>query len=180
MKKALVFVGIIAVIAVVFIGVYNSCIRFENQISAVDKDMQNVHASMFNNMKSQGIAVEKYGDLVIKALEVAMSGRYGKDGSQAGMQWIKEQNPSIDPKIFSKLQVVMEAGYNKFEATQRTKIDVVKSYKNHIQTFPNNILSGVFGFPRKSWADLESIITTAETKKTWEKGEMQTIDPFAK
>lgn len=162
------------------ISTYNGLIRFENRIEAVDKDMQNVHASIFQQMKQQGVAVDKYGQMVIEAINVALSGRYGEKGSKAAFQWIHEQNPTIDSKIMEKLQVAIEAGYNKFEATQRTKLDVVRIYKDATQVFPSNIISGMFGFPRKSWDELGRIVTSSQTKKDFWSGELSDPGIFKK
>jgi len=185
--STIIALAVVAVVVCLFggcglytMGTYNSLVRQENGIKAVHEDLKNVHASIFNQMKSQGITVEKYGDLVIQALEVSMSGRYGEKGSQAAMQWIKEQNPTIDPKIFAKLQTVIEAGYNKFESTQRGKIDRIRVYENTLMTFPSSMIANFFGFPRFDLEKYKKTISSKETKKVFETGEFDTIDPFAK
>lgn len=185
--KNLVICGVsgffmLAIVTIVTMGVtnYNKMVGLENKVEAIDKDMQNVHASIFNNIKSQGLTVESYGDLVIRGINAAMSGRYGATGSGAVMQWIQEQNPNIDPDVIKKLQIVIESGYNRFEATQRTKVDVVRIYKNVVQRFPSNIIAAVFRFPRRPWEVIDRMITTEETKETWKTGNMEIIDPFKK
>jgi len=184
--STMIALGVVAVLIAAILGTgcytmgtYNSLVRQENGIEAVHEDMKNVHASIFNQIKSQGLTVEKYGDLVIQALEVAMSGRYGATGSQAAMQWLREENPTISPEVFTKLQTVIEVGYNKFEATQRTKIDRIRIYENTLETFPSSLVANFFGFPRFELEEYKRTISTAETKKTFETGEMETINPFA-
>ena len=162
------------------IGTYNNLVGQEEGIKATYNDMQNVHVSIFNQMKSQGLAAEKYGNMVIQALQVGMEGRYGQNGSQAAFQWIQEQNPTIDSKIMDKLQVAIEAGYNKFEAVQRTKIDKLRIYNQNLRTFPSNLAATLMGFPKIDLQKYGATISTAETKKTFESGEMKTIDPFSK
>jgi hypothetical protein len=142
--------------------------------------MKNVHASIFNTMKSQGISIEKYGDTVIKALDVAMGGRYGQDGVKGAMVWIKEQNPTIDPSLYTKLQTVIEAGYTKFESTQRSKIDRLRIFDNFMESFPRGFIARAMGFPKKVTADMRETISTAETKEMMKTKEIKTIDPFAK
>jgi hypothetical protein len=44
------------------------------------------------------LTVEKYVTCH-EALNVAMEGRYGKNGSHAAFKWLQEQNPSNDPTI---------------------------------------------------------------------------------
>jgi hypothetical protein len=177
---AIVLLAVVAILGLSFIGVYNSCNSQEKGILAVHNDMQNVHASMFNQMKSQGLAVEKYGDMVIQAINEAMSGRYGEGGSRAAFQWIQENNPTIDAAVMEKLQVAIEAGYNRFEATQRTKIDRLRIYKRDLDSFPKGFIAKIFGYPKINLAEMEQVISTKETKKTFETKEMETIDPFAK
>jgi hypothetical protein len=182
--KNLIIIGVI--VAVLAVGVIsgimynNDFVKTENLIVATDGDLQNVHASIFNNIKSQGLSVEKYGDMVIKAIDASMTGRYGAKGSSAAFQWIKEENPKIDTATFTKLQQVIDAGYNNFETKQRTKIDIIRTYKNKIQVFPANLYASILGFPKIDLKKYSEVITTEETKKTWETGNMKTIDPFAK
>ena len=176
----LVIIASIGIPIIMSITYYNSFNGKEIYIQAVDKDIQNVHASFHKQMRVQGISVEKYGDMVIKALEVSMGGRYGANGSQAAMQWIKEQNPTIDPKMFEKLQQVIEAGYNKFEAVQRKKIDMVAVYQKQATNFPGLIFAGIFNFPKKPFDELGRIITSAETKIDFEKGELSEPKIFGK
>ncbi len=123
--------------------------------------------------------MEKYGSMVTEALSVAVTGRYGKNGSQAAMQWIQEQNPTIDIKIMDKLQTVIEAGYKKFESAQRTKIDKLRIYDDTLGSFPTNMLAGLFGFPKKVTEDMRKTISSAETKEMMQTKEMKTIDPFS-
>ena len=39
-----------------------------------------------------------------EVIETALTARYGQDGSKATWQWIKEQNPSVDPSLYKKLR----------------------------------------------------------------------------
>ncbi len=187
MNKLIVLVILIVVplcligsVAIYAVGVNNSLVRQEEGIKAVHEDMKNVHSSIFNSIKSQGLAVEKYGDMVLQAINAAIEGRYGQGGSKAAFQFLQEQNPTIDAKIMEKLQVAIEAGYNKFESTQRTKIDRLRIYKQDLRTFPRNIVASTLGFPKIDLAELSQTISTAETKKTFSTKEMETIDPFSK
>lgn len=171
--KTLFGLGILGIIvAVVVITTFNGLVRSENQIEAFDKNMQNVHANFYTQLEAQDLAVDKYGDMVMQAISVGMSGRYGKDGVRGAMLWIQEQNQNIDSATINKLQVIIEAGYNKFEAAQQSKIDAVKLYKDSLGTFPRNIIAGMFGFPRIDKDLLERIITSGTTKKDFESREL--------
>lgn len=175
---------IIAGVVVVSAGIYaasvrNNFVNLEERLDAKNEDTKNVYASISNSLKTQGLAVEKYNDTVIKAIEAAISGRYGKDGSQAAMQWIQENNPTIDPAITQKLMAVIEANYQKFETAQTEKLDIVREYKTQLRVFPNNIIAGIFDYPTKDLKEIGKVITNAATTKAFETGEAEAIDPFS-
>ncbi len=177
MKRTLILVilGMLAVPILAgfwLVGARNGFVRTENRISALDGDMKNVHASIYRQMEAQGVAVDKYGDIVIEAINAGMSGRYGDDGVKGAMLWIHEQNPTIDAAIMLKLQQAIEVGYNKFEAKQREKIDVVRTYKDQLGSFPSNVVASTFGFPRIDMAAAERVISSATTKADFEAGEL--------
>lgn len=176
----LIVLGIVGVLLVIFVGAYNKLARQENGIVAAHEELKNVHTSIFNQMKSQGLAVEKYGDMVIKAIEVSMTGRYGKTGSQAGIQWIKEQNPTIDVKIMDRLQVAIESGYKEFQHRQTAKIDLIRVYDDSRDTFPSSVVAWLGGFPKKVTADIRKTISSAATDDMMARKQMDTIDPFSK
>lgn len=180
--------GIVAIIAVaviaISVGIYaasvrNNFVNLEERLDAKNEDTKNVYASISNSLKTNGLAVEKYNDTVIKAIEAAISGRYGKDGSQAAMQWIQENNPTIDPTITQKLMAVIEANYQKFETAQTEKLDIVREYKTQLRVFPNNIIAGIFDYPTKDLKEIGKVITNAATTKAFETGEAEAIDPFS-
>jgi hypothetical protein len=166
-----------------YIGFRQDCVSFENNISAQDKEMQNVDTEITNSLQTQGLAVGEYKDLVVGAIKAANTGRYGADGSKAMMQWIKEQNPTIDPSIFKKIMVCAESGYAKFAAAQRKKIDLCRVYRKQLEQQQQVPIWGSIvtaGFPRKPWTELERVIVSEDTAKTWQSGIKQRIDPFKK
>lgn len=167
--------------AVSYINFRQECVTFENNISAQDKEMQNVDTEITNSLITQGLSAKEYGKLVKEAVIAANSGRYGQDGSKAMMQWIREQNPTIDADIFKKIMVSAEAGYAKFAGAQRRKIDLARSYKNMIERKQQIPIWGSIvtsGFPRKPWETLESIIVSEDTAETWKTGIKKPIKPF--
>jgi hypothetical protein len=175
----LILLGIGAVLLVGFVSLRNGLARQENGVVAAHEELKNVHSSIFNQMKSQGLAIEKYGDLVIKAIEVSMTGRYGETGSKAGVQWIKEQNPEIDVKIMDKLQVAIESGYKEFQARQTTKIDLIRVYDNSLDTWPSSWVASIAGFPNKVTADMRKTISSAATDDMMQRKQFDTINPFS-
>lgn len=169
-------VGFVAVFLAYAISVKNDCARTENQLKAVFADSKNVHSSFTLGLQTQGLAVEKYGELVVKACEAT----YGQGGAKAAVLLLQKQNPDIDSSVVARLQVAIEAGYARFEQVQRSKIDVVRVYRNKLDTFPVGNVAAMFGYPRCDLAKLEEIVTSAGTKKAFEQGEMEAVNPFGK
>ncbi len=151
----------------------------EEKLDAKDKDTQNIYASITNSLKTEGLVAEKYSDTVIKALNAAMSGRYGEGGSKAAMTWITENNPAIDAGVYQKLMTVVEANYTKFEVGQREKIDILREYKTKLRTFPSNIIASAFGYPKKDLEKLGQIIINDATQKAIDSGKAEAINPFS-
>ena len=180
MKRFILFTVLILIVLLAgmayVVPVRNDFVRAENQLKAVVSDTENVHASFTNGLRTQGLAVDKYGDMVVKAVTVT----YGEGGSRAAILLLQKQYPDIDASVISKLQVVIEAGYARFEQVQRSKIDSVRVYRNKLEAFPENIVAWIFGFPRVDLSRLEEIVTSAGTKKAFKTGEMEAVDPFAK
>lgn len=166
-----------------YIGFRQQCVAYENNIGAQDKEMQNVNSEVTKSLTTQGLSANEYGKLVVGAIKAANTGRYGADGSKAMMQWIKEQNPTIDASVFKRIMVAAEAGYAKFSAAQRRKIDLAREYKNLVEQKQQVPLVGAIwtaGFPRKPWTELERIIVTEDTAEAWKTGIAKPVDPFGK
>lgn len=155
---------------------YNALVRHENGIEASTKDMENVLGAGYKKIQAQGLSVNKYKKIFIEALNVAMTGRYGKTGSQAAFQWIQEKHPKLDPKVFAALQDAIEATFNRFEAVQRDKIDKVRTYKNALREFPNSVWAGMFGFPKIDMKKADQVVSSESAKQDMQKGTLSTPD----
>jgi hypothetical protein len=77
-----------------------------------------------------------------------MSARYGKDGSKAVWNWLKESNPQLSPALYERVQVVVEGGRRDFSNNQNVLIDMARDYRTYIGKFPNNLICGVLGYPK--------------------------------
>lgn len=181
MKKILLVLAVMAVISAIV--VWRNYDNFNEQVSKIEalhRDSQNVHAMVTTSLKSQGSVAEKYTDSVIKALEVSMQGRYGQGGSQAAVQWLKEQNPTIDAEIFKKLTSAIEASYVKFGNTQTAKLDAIRQYKASIKKFPGNMVASYFGFTEDTIKSYDMVVTTQATGAAFNTGNMEPVDLFKK
>lgn len=135
------------------VGVYNGAVRMEKGVVAQYEQNQN-NLSQYSNKIGEMVQIPTmYKDDFKEVLTGALQGRYGKDGSKATFQFLKEHEINFDSSLYAKIQTVIEAGRNHFEADQKTLIDKKRQYETKLDTFPGNIVLGALGFPKINLAD---------------------------
>lgn len=177
--KFWVVLGILAVLVITVWSSYNSLVRQEIAFQEVHTKSKNALSRIINDMRSQGLAVDKYGEMVSKVLKEALQGRYGQKGAQGAVIAIAEQNPTIDSAVMTKLQAVISSGYAHFEQSQNEFIAARQAYKGTLATFPSNIVANFFGFPRIKMDDF-NIVLSEEAGKAFDTGKMKPVNPFEK
>lgn len=154
-----IFVLIFALFAVSFITANNTANALEKSIQA--------------SYKSSQVFLAQYGLTVAEATQVpamarddaqvliraAIEGRYGKDGAKAVFQSIQEQNPTVDPALYTKLLQIIEAGRNQFKIKQDVVIDQKRVYETALGTFWTGRFMGFAGFPKIDLAQYEPVLT---------------------
>ena len=102
----------------------NTITKFENQIESSNRDIYNVHSSIFVHNKK-----------------------------------LKESGFNSSPEKMKELQILT----SKYRLYQQNKIDIIRAYKDRINDFPFNIYANIFGYPKKSWHELETKISFSHT-----------------
>lgn len=157
---ALVFViGIGAVIFGSYVSAYNYGNNMENQLKAVQTDNRNILAQYGQKVMEAAQVPTMYADDVQRVTEAAIQGRYGKDGSQAMFQWLQEQNPTLDPSLYAKIQQIIEAGRNNFENGQRRQIDIRRQYETALGSFWQGMWLKFAGYPKVTLSDFDIVST---------------------
>lgn len=161
---ALFLVIIISIFSI--IGIHNDCVHQESGLKAQYSQDQNNYANYFDKLKEAAQVPDMYSSKLKELYDSTMKGRYGAEGSKAMFQFIKEQNPTLDPKMFTQLQQIIEAGRNSFEADQKTLLDKKRVYENTLGSFPGSFFAGMMGFPKMDLKSID-IVINEETAKAF-------------
>jgi hypothetical protein len=159
----LVAVGFFGLIALTgfssYVSAYNYGNTAENQLKAVQTDNRNILAQYGQKVQETAQVPAMYRDDLTKVLATDLGGRYGKNGSSATFQFLKEHNVNLDPKLYQQIQQIIESGRDNFENGQRHQIDVRRQYETQLGTFWGGMWLKFAGYPKINLADFDIVST---------------------
>jgi hypothetical protein len=166
--------GLLAVGVVSYVSAYNTGNRLEKTIEATFEDNQNVLAQYSNRIAEAAQIPAMQRDDLKEVVTAALDARYGDEGSQAMMQWIQEQNPTIDSTVYVELQRMISAGRTDFANAQTRLIDQKRVYETALGSFWGGTWMSVAGYPK---VDLDEyvIVTNARTDEAFSTGKEEAI-----
>src|SRR3990167_3376197 len=136
-----IFGGVAAIIGVIvltastlilgFLAFQNGAAQHENGIKAQYTQNQNSYDNGYKKVLEVSQVTEAYAGDLETVYRAAIEGRYGDNGSQAVMQWITEQNPSLDPSLYRQIQQTIEGFRNQFQQEQKQLISRKQAYENY-------------------------------------------------
>ena len=159
---------IMLIVAMNYITYSNYGNRTEMALNAKVENNENIYAQGTQKVVEIAQVPAMYVEDLTKVTTAAISGRYGADGSKAVFQMLREQNPSIDSAMYTKIQQVIESFRNEFQNNQTQMLDMRRSY----QTELGNVWSGMWlrmaGYPRTDMHkyDIVSTDKAADAFKT--------------
>jgi Na+-transporting NADH:ubiquinone oxidoreductase subunit NqrC len=170
MSKALkatvvILVGMFAVMIVVgiflvstYVQYKNAGARIENQLTAELDKNRTVLNNVTMKVKEMAQVPDMYVDGLKTVIAASMSGRYGDKGSQATVQWIKEQNIPFDTSLYTKIQQAQESGRNDFMDSQQKMVDIARVYKNQLDFVWSGFWLHLVGYPKVNLDDFKPVI----------------------
>lgn len=177
-KTLLITIGslvaaVILIIALV-IGQYSSAVAYGAKTEA------DIKATYANNQNILGQYSTKIGEMaqvpamqrndLTKLLESAFSARYGDNGSQATLQFIKEAYPgTLSNKLYENLQAEMASGRTEFQNNQTRLIDQKAKYETNLAYVFKGFWLRTAGYPKINMDDYKVIVST-QARKAFETG----------
>jgi hypothetical protein len=162
----------------VVISINNTCVEHEATIKAQYKQNQNNYDNYFKKVQEMAQIPTKYANDMKEMWDKVMMGRYGKNGSKAMWQWLKEQNPQLNPDLYIKVQRTIEAGRIDFETNQKMLLDKKRIYEDsYLNKFPSGAVAKMLGFPKIDLSKMDIVISD-ETQKVFKTKKSKTIKVF--
>lgn len=161
-----VLIGVILLFVsglVMYVSTFNTFKRTKNAYEAQVSVDKAIHDEMKKVIFGQAKVSEKYSADFEKIYVKIMDARY-KDGAGQMMQWITEQNPTLDPGLYKQLMNTIEEQRAKFTTNQKKMISLHAELKNQLETFPGNFLLFNQVLPELK------LITSSDTEKAFETG----------
>ncbi len=132
-----------ALIVLIFLIAFMMGISYQNTYERIDQDILAQYKKIESNYEKmsrvilqQAGILNKYSTDFREIYKGMMQGRYGKDGSKAMWQWIKEQNPQIDSALYAKLMTTVEAQRTGFDRQQSKVASMVAESNKMLKTAP--------------------------------------------
>jgi LemA protein len=168
----IVLLAVVAVVAIWVIGIYNGLVRLKNQVknawSQIDVQLKRRHDLIPNLVETvKGYAGHEKSTLenVVQARSKAVSAQgveaqaraEGELSSALGrLMVVVEQYPDLKAnQNFLALQEELSSTENRISFSRQHYNDSVMTYNTRIQSFPQNVLAGMFGFGDEAFFEVE-------------------------
>ena len=169
----LVIFGLIVVVAIMVVGIYNALVGLRNQVdnawSQIDVQLKRRHDLIPNLVETaKGYMQHERG--TFEAITEARSRAMGANGAaEAGkaegaltealskFMLVVENYPELKAnQNFLSLQETLTSTENKISFARQGYNDQVLFYNNKIQMFPSNIIAGMFQFTKRDFFEIEN------------------------
>ncbi len=168
----LIFLGIVVLAVVFFVGAYNSLVQLRNRVknawSQIDVQLKRRHDLIPNLVETaKGYmtheretlsAITEARSRAMGAGSVAEKGAAETQLTQALSKFmvVVENYPDLKAnQNFLSLQEELTSTENKIAFARQSYTDAVNFYNNKIEMFPSNVVAGMFNFRPETFFEIE-------------------------
>lgn len=178
MKKStitlLAVLGGIGLAIVLLIGSYASAVAFgaqqERAIEATWNNNRNILGNYTTRVAEMAQVPGMQKDDLREVMQAAFEGRYGENGSQAVMQWIKEAYPgTLDNQLYRNIQSTIESGRIDFQNNQTKLLDQKRVYQTNLDYVFKGTMLKIAGYPKVD-LDKFNIVTSTSAERSFQTG----------
>ncbi|MHC4551441.1 MAG: LemA family protein [Planctomycetota bacterium] len=169
----LVPLGIIVLVAIFVIGIYNTLVRLRNQVenawSQIDVQLKRRHDLIPNLVETAKGYMQHEQDTFTKITEARSRAMGANGAAEAGkaegmlsdalskFMLVVENYPDLKANAnFLSLQETLTSTENKISFARQGYNDQVLFYNNKIQMFPSNVVAGMFSFTKRDFFEIEN------------------------
>lgn len=175
---ALSFIGLLLLVGAVCFTGYMSAAGFgadtEANLRKSWGNSQNVLSNYSTKIQEMAQIPDMYKNDLKEVIAAEMSGRYGKEGSQATMQWIKERSQNFDSSLYTKIQQAIEAGRNEFQNSITRVLDIKGIYEANLAYPWRGFWLRAAGYPKENLDKYRPILTD-KVEQTFNSGKQDPI-----
>lgn len=185
MKKTLVWIGIIAIVALWGISAYNGLVNKDEAVTAAWGQVENNYQRRADLIPNLVATVKGYAQHESSTLEAVVNARaaatqvnggnlssediaaYQKAQSEVSsslsrLLMVVENYPELKAnENFLDLQAQLEGTENRIAEARREFNETAKEYNTSVRRFPNNLLASIFGFSSKGYFEADEAAKTA-------------------
>lgn len=161
---------LIITVAAAYFGALSRGNQMEQTIDASYVENQNMRSTYSSMIAEAAQIPAMQRDDLTKVVQAALEARYGDEGSQAMFQFITEQNPQIDSKVYTKIQDIIQSGRTDFKRSQDQRIDRCRVYKTALGAPWDGFWLRLAGFPRFELEQKCRVVVTSDTQRIFESG----------
>lgn len=185
MKKSIIVIGVIVVIAVALFGwvkgAYNGMVEQEEGVNTAWAQVENVYQRRANLIPNLVNTVKGYASHEKETLQGVVEARAKATQMTVNMDDLSEENikkyqaaqgelqqaigrllmltenyPDLKAnENFRDLQAQLEGTENRITVERQKFNETAKVYNTNIRKFPTNILAGIFGFEKKGYFEAQ-------------------------
>ncbi len=176
MVPLLIVLGVIVLLFLVFMGMYNGLVRLRNQCrnawSQIDVQLKRRHDLIPNLVETakgymkherellEGIAKARSGAVAASAAH-DIKGQIGAENQLSALltrfMAVQENYPELKANTnMMSLQEELSSTENKIAFARQFYNDSVMRYNNQIETVPSNIVAGMFSFSAMEFFEVEN------------------------
>lgn len=168
-SKVLTYIAIGAIALFVggnYISAANYGNRTEQALLTKVENNQNIYAQGTQAVMEIAQVPDMYLDAVSRVTKDAIEGRYGENGSRAVFQMLQEQNPTLNPAMYDRIQAKILDFRNEFKTNQSEMLSMRQAYKTSL----GNVWGGMWlkfaGYPKTDLKQFD-IVTTEKAAQAF-------------
>jgi hypothetical protein len=159
-----------------FFGFQNDANRFENDIRAQYSVNQNVYDNGWKMVREKAKVPVIYEEQLEKLYKSALDARYGDQGAKGLLLFIKEQNPQLDPAVYTQVQQAVEIFRKSFEQSQTELVSRKQTYSNYLTaTYSGRFYNMFSSYPHLDLTKYD-IVTSEKTEQDFSTKKAQELE----